>query len=111
MTAKTLNRLPKDIDGKKFKTDEGVKFEVHYGDYFPDRSISRQHSKYLGGLRTGLLVSVSFYGQPVPLVTVDGGVVKLAKVEIGGKLLESAAAISKKLGLTETRQPVGLYAL
>jgi hypothetical protein len=109
--SKTLNRLPSDINGRRFKTDEGVKFEVHEGDYFSDRRIGRQHSKYLGGLRVGLLVSVSFYGKPVPLVTVDGGVVKLDKVEVDGALLDSAAAISKKLGLTETRQPVGLYAL
>lgn len=104
-----LKTLPNDIDGESFKTDYGKKFKVLKGDYFPKNSIGIQHNKYLNSLRQGLLVSVSFHGQPVPVVTVDKGVVRLVEVEAGGEVVKGSSVISKLLGLTETRQPMGLY--
>ncbi len=106
---KAIKALPADITGRRFKTDEGKKFTVVEGDYFSERSISRQHRKYLSHLQTGLLVSVSFYGQPVPLVVVDGGVIRLAVIQTDEKTLNHSAEISKLLGVEETRQPMGLY--
>ena len=105
----TLKTLPNDITGQGFKTDEGKKFKVLKGDYFSQNSIGKQHQKYLSSLREGLLVSVSFYGQPVPVVTVDRGVIRLVEVEIAGETVKGSSVISKYLGVTETKQPMGLY--
>ncbi len=105
-----LESLPKNIEGKSFKTDEGVRFRVVKGDHFSRNSIGRQHHKYLNSLRPGLLVSTSFYGQPVPLIVVNDGVVRLVAVETVDGQLEGSLAISKHLKVLETRQPVGLYA-
>ena len=108
---KAIKALPADITGRRFKTDEGKKFTVVEGDYFSERSISNQHRKYLSHLQTGLLVSVSFYGQPVPLVVVDGGVVRLVSIQQkDDETLQGSSIISKLLGVEETRQPIGLYA-
>lgn len=106
-----LSRLPKDLSGRRFQTDEGVKFRIRGGKFFPDRTIGQQHARYLSTVRVGLLVSVSFHGHPVSLITVDGGVVRLTGVEINKELIEGSTTISKKLRVTQTRQPVGLYAL
>lgn len=107
--AHAIKALPIDLSGRRFKTDEGKRFKVIEGEYFPEHSISRQHSKYLAHLRVGLLVSVSFYGQPVPLIVVDGGVVRLVVVQANKKVLGRSSDISKLLGIEETRQPMGLY--
>lgn len=104
-----LKELPQQLSGTKFRTDEGVTFKVIDGEFFSANSVARQHRRYLGDLRQGLLVAVSFHGTRVPVITVKGGVVKLSQVELKGSTLEQAGKISKSLGLTETRQPLGLY--
>lgn len=103
--------LSNNLKGCSFKTDDGVKFTVVEQDYFSEKSIGRQHKKYLSALRPGFLVAVSFYGQPVPVVAVEGGVVKLVKVEIEDETLENALAISRRLGVARTRQPMRLYSI
>ncbi len=108
-TLSKLSTLSKQITGISFQTDEGVRFKVLEGEFFSSASVARQHRKYLGDLRQGLLVAVSFFGTRTPVITVKGGVVKLAKVELSGMSLERAGVISQGLGLSETRQPLGLY--
>lgn len=107
---KSVKRLTADLKDKRFKTDEGTVFTIREGEYFTDGEISRQHRRYLTQLKTGLLVSVSFYGQPVPLVVVEDGVVRLVSIETGDEILDTSSAISEMLGVKETRQPVGLFA-
>jgi hypothetical protein len=108
--AQTMRLLPSNINGMAFKTDDGTTFKVVEGEYFPRQSVGRQHNRYLDSLRPGLLVSVSFHGQPVPVVTVNGGVVRLAKIELDeGEVHDGARIISGLLGVMETRQPMGLY--
>lgn len=104
-----LETLPSDVDGMSFVTDLQTNFLVIKGEYFPQGSIGKTNNKYLGNLRQGLLVSVSFYGKPVSVITVAGGVVRLDKVSVKGAELSAAVAISEALKNTETRQPMGLY--
>lgn len=104
-----LDALPSKIDGMSFVTDFGTNFRVVKGEYFPQVSIGRTNNKYLGNLRQGLLVAVSFYGKPVSVITVNGGVIRLDKVNVEGVDLNTAVAISEALKNTETRQPMGLY--
>lgn len=100
--------FPTDITGRIFSTNGGTTFKVLAGEHFPSRGIGKQHSKYLSDLRAGLLVSVSFYGQPVPLITVGDGVVRLKEIECNGAILSNALAISQILKITKTREPVAL---
>lgn len=109
MKTKRIERLPSDLDGYDFKTDDGVKFTVVEGEYFPQGCIAQQHNSYLDALRVGLLVSVSFRGHPVPVIKVNGGVVRLKKVEAKGETTTGSREISTLLGVLETRQPMGLY--
>jgi hypothetical protein len=97
--------FPQNIVGKRFRTDDGKTFTVLEGECFLQRAVARQHRRYLSDLREGLLVSVSFYGQPVPLITLDDGVVRLVEVECGEETLKTSLVISKALGLVTTRQP------
>lgn len=108
MSEHNPNIFTKDLCDRSFRTDEGISFTILETEHFPKQSIATQHRKYLSDLRPGLLVSVSFYGQPVPLITVDGGVVRLVKVECGGETLGESLVISKALQVTKTRQPMGL---
>lgn len=107
--AKILNVLPKNIDGKDFKTDDGIRFSVLEGEYFPQDSIARTNNKYCSTLRQGLLVALSFHGKPVSVITVDGGVVRLASVKVQDEEINTAVAISEALKNTQTRKPLGLY--
>jgi hypothetical protein len=104
-----LELLSNSIDGQRFVTDFGTNFRVLKGEYFSQESIGNSNKKYLNNLRQGLLVSVSFYGRPVSLITVSGGVVRLDEVNVEGVDLKTATAISQALKNTETRQPIGLY--
>src|SRR3989344_5905285 len=101
--------MARTLKGQTFRTDEGVRFKVLEGDYFSPGRIGKAHSRYLHSLRGGLLVSVSFRGYPVPVITVSSGVVRLVEVELNGTTHKGSAAISKLLGVSETRQPMGLF--
>jgi hypothetical protein len=106
-----IKRLSPDLNGKTFKISGGKKFTVVEGEHYPPRSISKQHHEYLDGLPVGQLVSVAFYGQPVPLVVVNDGVVRLAEITTGrGEAVKGSLAISRALGLEETRSPFALSA-
>jgi len=112
MASKTktkLEVLPSNIDGQGFVTDIGTNFQVIKGEYYSQSLIGKANNKYLGNLRQGLLVSVSFYGNPVSVITVYGGVVRLVEVNVEGVELNTAVAISEALKNIETRQPMGLY--
>ncbi|OHA15447.1 MAG: hypothetical protein A3H57_02740 [Candidatus Taylorbacteria bacterium RIFCSPLOWO2_02_FULL_43_11] len=109
MSEKRCSTLPPDISGLSFCIQGGETFKVLRGQYFSDQNISGQHRRYLGGLREGLLVSVSFYGQPVPLITVKGGVVRLIEIEIDSTLFKGSHEISQKLKVTKTRFPIALF--
>ncbi len=98
----------KNCVGVTFRTQGGTVFKVLQAEYFPRERIANQHRWYLSGLGNSLLVSVSFYGQPVPLITVDEGVVRLIQIECEGEVLKTALVISKVLGVTVTRQPARL---
>ena len=108
MNTNDLNTFPKDTDNRSFTTADGVHFIVRESEHFPEKRIAAQHRKYLTELRPGLLVSVSFYGKPVPVITVEDGVVRLDKVVVGGAELTGPAVISKALHVAKTRQPVRL---
>ena len=106
--ADMLQTLSGDLDGKTFATHSGVRFRVVKGEHYPEGSIAQQHNRYLNSLPPGLLVSASFHAQPVPVITLGGGVVRLVEVEIDGVTVTGAREISTRLGVQETRQPVGL---
>jgi len=74
--------------------------------YYAAEAISKQHRAYLADLPNGSFVSVSFFGQPVPLLVVGGGVVKIEKISKGGDQITGTRAISAALGILETRKPV-----
>ena len=100
--------FPTDITDKRFTTASGTSFTVLRSKHFPAKDIATQHRKYLTELRPGLLVSVSFYGQPVAVITVEGGVVRLDKIEVDGVELTGSTVMSRVLEITKTRQPVRL---
>ena len=105
MASKKPDLFVKDVSGKSFKTTAGVMFKVMSAEYFPQESIAQQHNRYLSFLRAGLLVSVSFHGYPVPLITVERGVFRLIGIKIGGEIIIGSLPISTALGITKTRQP------
>lgn len=96
-----------------FVTDDKVRFTVLDGEHYPESAIAQQHRRYCASLRDGILVSLSFRGRAVPVVKVVDGVVRLKRVllcdaeeEVG----DTSTELSKVLGVSETRQPMGLYA-
>ena len=97
-----------EVSGKTFKIRGGAKFKVVSGRHYPENKIAKVCSEYLRGLREGLVVSVAFFGKPVSVITVNQGVMRLERVEIEGRTLEGSSAISKALGLSKTRHPLGL---
>lgn len=106
---KRLASLPQRLDGAAFTTDDGRRFQVVQGQFFATSNHSEPHNAYLDTLRPGLLVSVPYHGHPVPLITVDGGVVRLASVEVEGAREKGARRISTLLGVVDPKQPMGLY--
>ncbi len=105
---KSCTSLPNDLEGFSFSTEQGLTFTVVKGQYFHQKDIATQHNRYLSGLREGLIVSVSFYGQPVSLITVNEGVVRLIEINMNGKIVLGSLEISRVLKLTQTRLPVAL---
>ena len=99
--------LPRNITDTVFLL-RGSLFQVVEARYFARATISAQHRQYLSTLPSGTLVSVSFFGYPVPLVVVRGGVAKLKKINKGGQHITGAGAISTALGIRATRRPVAL---
>ena len=111
MKTHKVRTLPDDITGKgmSFKAGRSHQvFKIIRGQWFPYKKISNQHRDYLTGLREGMLVSVTFHGQPVPLVRLYDGVVRLIEVETKGETLKGSRNISEALGVTVTRQPVAV---
>jgi hypothetical protein len=104
------SKLPKNLVGGSFTTERGLKFKILNGEHFPQNKISHQHRKYLSGLRAGQLVSVFFYGQPTPLITVGDGVVRLIEIEMGQETYKGSLEISKLLCVGKTRCPKHLVA-
>ena len=103
-----VTSLPNDIRGLSFRAGEGDSFKVLEALYFATEDISSQHRSHLSALRQGVLVSAAFFGHPVPLIVVAGGVAKLTKIEIQGGEVEGARSISQALGVTRTRSPLPL---
>lgn len=101
-----ITDFPRNLNGRRFQTQEGVAFRIFDCEHFPERVIAKQHRQYLLGLREGMLVSVSFYGQPVPLIIVESGVVRLIEIESGGNTVKGSLKISQLLGITQTRFPM-----
>jgi hypothetical protein len=94
--------------GKKYRTESGKEFRVLAERFYPRGTHDRANGKYLDSLRAGYLVSAAYQGHPVPLITLDDGVVRLVEVEVAGKRLRRATDISSHLGVSETRKPVVL---
>lgn len=111
--SRKIERLPsKDVLKKVFLTDDGVRFVVLDGEYYPESAIAQQHRKYCIALREGTLVSLSFRGYAVPVLRVTEGVFRITRVllcdaeqEVGS----TSTKVSGVLGVAETRQPMGLY--
>lgn len=108
---KKISSLPvKSVIGCNFVTDDGTSFTVLEGDHYPQSTIARQHQKYCEALRDGILVSLSFRGKPVPVVKVTDGVVRLTRITVAcAEVGNLSSVMSEALGVSETRQPMGLY--
>jgi len=99
------------VVGKSFKTEAGVSFKVLAAKMYSKPQITSRYRNYLMTLKSGLLVSVPFYGTPTPLVTVGHGVVRLTQVRIGRKVCDKSSDISIRLGVAETKKPLTLRIL
>ena len=78
------------LKGREYETETGLRFQIVSDQFFPAGEHDKANGAYLDTLREGLLVSASYHGTPVPLVTVRGGVVKLNEVKAAGVPVKGA---------------------
>jgi len=95
------------VTGTTYKTVDGKKFKVLDVQHFSHDEIGVANRSYLNTLREGMLVSV-WIRSPVPLITVNDGVVRLKGIEYLGRLVAGSGEICKTLGITKTRHPTPL---
>ena len=89
----------------KFKTSNGTVLEVVEEESYSWQRVLKGYREYLKSLRPSVLVSVAFYGRPTPLITIEGGVIRLIKIRIEDEVYKGSAAISRKLGIAGTKNP------
>jgi hypothetical protein len=88
--------------GQSFKTDGlNASFTVKKDKFWARGSHGPNdpNGPRLDALQPNDLMSVIYQGNPVPFIAVEGGVVKLERIEIGGEKIQGARKISEKLGV------------
>ena len=84
-----------DFIGAVLTTDRGVQFKILEAEDFPEDKISKPY-KGIMKFPYGKLVAVNFRGTHIPNITYNGGVVRLTKVLVNGKVYDRAGAISEQ---------------
>lgn len=85
----------------------GVSFQVLEIEPYPEEKISPRYKAILK-FGPGLVVAVLYRGILIPNITLKGGVVRLTKVEIDGKIFVGPKAISEALWIKRAMYPYPL---
>lgn len=93
----------------KFKTKSGQAFTVTEARLYRKREIALAHRKFFSTLPPYQLVSVNFYGQPVPSITTPtGGIVRLLTIIHEGEEVRGPSYMSSVLRVHQMRSPTPL---
>lgn len=84
--------------GKQYKTATGIIFKIGNIESYPKTKVSDRYKAILA-IKPGCLVAISFRGHLIPNMTLEEGVGRLTAVEIDGKPIKGASAISKAIGI------------
>ncbi len=101
------NMTSVELIGSVLTTDRGIKFKVLEVEDYPDGKISKPYQKIME-FSYGKLVGVNCHGTFVPNITIHGGVVRLTKVLVNGKVYDRAGTISDALGIVAHMTPYDL---
>ena len=89
----------KEIVNSSYEVNK-VAFRVLGIEPYPKNKVSKQYLEILA-FPMGFLVAIAYRGTFIPNITLKGGVVRLTKVEVKGKVYKNPKAISEALNIKE----------
>lgn len=96
-----------DFVGAVLVTDRGVEFKILEVEDYPEEKVSKPY-KAIVQFPYGKLVAINYRGTYIPNITYKGGVVRLIKILVDGKVYERAGEISNALGIIAHMTPYDL---
>lgn len=96
-----------DFVGAVLITDRGIKFKILEVEDYPEDRISKQY-KGIIQFPYGKLVAINFRGTHIANITYNGGVVRLTKIMVNGKVYDRAGTISDVLSIITHMTPYDL---
>ena len=96
-----------DFVGAVLTTDRGIKFKILEIEDYPEDKVSKQY-KGIIQFPYGKLVAINFRGTHIANVSYNGGVVRLTKIMVNGKVYDRAGEISNALGIIAHMTPYDL---
>jgi hypothetical protein len=77
-----------------------IVFQVMSIDSYRESKVNKQYEEILL-IPPGFLAAVAYRGTLIPNITLDGGVARLTKVHVAGKVFKNPKAISAALGINK----------
>lgn len=100
-----------DVIGNRYKLmGDGKVFTVLGAEAYPASKVSKRYKPILD-FKPGLLVAISYRGALIPNITMEGGVVRITKIELKDKAYDRPHAISQAIGIKEDMIPCYIWKL